>query len=137
MPNHFAKNLITKGFLNSSVITKGFILPFPIPDMVFRRGSSPIFAPNPYPPVAVPNKSLEKEKKKDYIVVYINWNKYVNKLGINIYTELLKQKIEAELINTEVNEIKIISEPLSDFRKTIKDEITITSNQLKNKKDKI
>ena len=99
MSNHITTNIITKGWFNESAITKGFILPtFQYVIVRKRKGGSP--------GIARDGKYLEDELRRirkieeiDYIQVYVNWNKNVEKYDKKIYANLIKQKIEVKLLN--------------------------------------
>lgn len=104
--NHITTNVITKGWLNESAITKGFILPgFQYIIVRKRRGGSP--------GIARDSEYLEDELKRlkredvDYIQVYINWNKSVERYDKKIYANLIKQKIHVQLLNNLGENYKI------------------------------
>lgn len=104
--NHFAKNLITKGWLNISALTKGFILPY-FRYVIRRRGGGT------YDGYGEENfyRDLRKNKPKDIdvIEVYVDWNKKKTKHDKKIYVELIKKKIEVKLLkeHKEYKDIKI------------------------------
>ncbi len=103
MINHFAKNMVTKGLLNISNITKGFILPG-FEYVIIRRvryGGGGMDSGMPYK-----GRDLEQLVKDveeigveeiDYIEVYVDGYKK-RKKGGKIYATLIKSKIEAELL---------------------------------------
>ena len=102
--NHWAKNIITRGNMNISAITKGFILPS-FKFIIRRRGGgSPQYGEG----LGHLKKKLHKLTGKTYedvelIEVYIDWNKDVEKYGKEVYVELIQKKIEVELLKDNKN----------------------------------
>lgn len=108
MPNHLANNILTRGNMNISAITKGFILPAFKFVIRKKKGGSPAYG-----------KGLEQLKDElfkltgktyddvDSIEVYVDWNKDVNKYGKEVYVELIQKKIEVELLQTKKYNIKV------------------------------
>ena len=106
--NHFAKNIITKGWLNVSALYKGFVLPFFKYEIRRKRGggaqnviSSGYREDNLYRDL-----SKLKEEDVDVIVVYVDWDKKT-KRGQKIYAELIKNTIEAELLKQHMPKFNI------------------------------
>lgn len=98
--NHFAKNIITKGWLNISALYKGFVLPFFKYEIIRKRGgSSPHVLSSGYKEENLYNDLRNvKEDEIDVIKVYVNWDKNIKKYDKKIYAELIKKKIEVELL---------------------------------------
>jgi len=94
--NHMASNLLTRGNMNISAITKGFILPsfeFEIvtPTRRIRGGGSAAF----YEEV----EQLHKKKEEiDHINIFVNWNKSSYKMGKKVTVELIQKKLNVELL---------------------------------------
>lgn len=106
--NHITTNIITKGWMNESAITKGFISPaFQYIIVRKRKGGSP--------GIARDSEYLEDDLRRlrkigeevDYIQVYVNWNKHVEKYDKKIYANLIKQKIEVQLLTNLDEKFKI------------------------------
>lgn len=109
--NHITNNIITKGWLNISAITKGFILPtFQYIIYVKKKGGVSAFEPHPKD-----DKHLYDDLKKlkeqgvdvDHIEVFVNWDKQPFKWGKNITAQLIQKKIEVELLNNLHNNYNI------------------------------
>lgn len=98
--NHFAKNLLTKGWMNISALTKGFILPY-FRYVIRRRGGG---AYDGYSEEKF-YEDLRKNKPEDIdvIEIYVDWKKSKSKHGKKIFVELIKKKIEATLIKEHKN----------------------------------
>lgn len=107
--NHFAKNLITKGWLNISALTKGFILPF-FRYTIYKKGGGAYDGSGYYE--LQRDLAIAKNKKEEIegIKVYVDWNKHVHKYGKEIYAELIIKKIEAELLKQTKEKYKITVE---------------------------
>lgn len=106
--NYFAKNIITKGWLNISALTKGFILPSFKYVITKKRGGGPAHAiSSGYKEDDLYN-DLRKLKKDDVdvITVYVDWDKE-KKTGKRIYAKLIKNTIEAKLIEQNLPKFKI------------------------------
>ena len=109
--NHFTKNLITKGWLNISVLTKGFILPIFKYIIIKKKGGGGGWVAGE----GIGNfrhdveEIFKKQEEIDVIKVYINWNKDITKYSKKIYVKLIKKKIKAELIEhtNEKHNIKV------------------------------
>lgn len=94
MVNHIAENIISRGNMNISALTKGFILPEFKYKIIRRHGG--ISTGEGYDQLV---KDLSKDKKDvDVIEVYVDWYKDGNKHGKYIYARLIEKKIEAQLI---------------------------------------
>ena len=116
MYNHISINLVTKGLLNISNITKGMILISGYEIVLRRRGGSPPHVPR------VPLHYDEKEKlfyeinqyeqeDIELIKVYVNWQESPTKGYKKMEAQLLKAHIEAEILQ-ETNkhvQVQIIS----------------------------
>ncbi len=103
--NHWAKNIITRGNMNISAITKGFILPN-FTFRIRRKGGGSSVEGEGYGQL---QKELEKQLRKadiEAIEVYIQWNKGVEH-NKKIYAELIEKKISAKLLGDTGNEYKI------------------------------
>jgi len=111
--NHFSKNLITKGWLNISAITKGFILPFFSYEIRKKGGGSPILGTGYQDLQRDLFQNIQKKDEKDEIEsirIYVDWNKNVNKYGKEIYVELIKKNIEVQLLKDTKHKYKITVE---------------------------
>ena len=111
MVNHIALNMVTKGLLNISNITKGVILTYEIVYKKKKGGSSVDPTARGY----YNNKEEEEffnniKKRKsdeiDVIKVKIDWNK-TKKSDRKIEAVLLKKHIEAELLNKTGKNLKV------------------------------
>lgn len=101
--NHITNNILTKGWMNISALTKGFILPS-FQYVIRRKGG---LGGNDYAYIEELRreeellKDLKKRKEAgeeiDYIQVFVNWDKSVFKYGKNIYAELIEKRIEAQI----------------------------------------
>jgi len=101
MINHITTNLVTKGLLNISNITKGMILISY--EIVFKkRGGGG--GETPRIPLHYNRESLYDEIRRydendiDYIKVYVDWNNAQLKGFKKIEAKLLKTYIEAEIL---------------------------------------
>ena len=110
MFNHITTNLVTKGLLNISNITKGMILIQY--EIVFKKrggggGESPRI------PLHYDRESLYNELRKhneedvDYIKVFVDWNNHGLKGFKKIEVKLLKAHIEAELLQETSKNFKV------------------------------
>jgi len=106
--NHWAKNIITRGNMNISAITRGFILPYFRFEIRKKGGGSDQYGEG--------LRELQHELKKltgvteeevDYIAVFVDWNKDVDKYGKEIYAELIEKKITAQLLKHTNEKYKI------------------------------
>jgi len=108
MINHMAINMVTKGLLNISNITKGVILVYEIVSKRKKGGSSS------EPEIGFYNNDEEffKEIRKrnieeiDVIKVKIDWKK-TKKISREIEAILLKKHIEAEILDKTGKNIKV------------------------------
>jgi len=90
--NHFSKNLITKGWLNISALTKGFILPVFKYEIKKRGGGGGWTISSGYKEENLIRDLRDvKEEDIDYIKVWVDWNK-TKKYNKKIYAELIKRK---------------------------------------------
>jgi hypothetical protein len=104
--NHITTNLITKGLLNISNITKGFILVNY--EIVFKKkgGGSSVHIPLHYEKNTLFDEIRKhKEDDIDLIKVYVNWNTTKNNETIKV--ELIKKQIEAEILLETTKKIKV------------------------------
>lgn len=108
--NHWAKNIITRGNMNISAITKGFILPTFKFEIRRKRGGS--IEGDGYKELQEELKKLRKEDI-DAINVFVNWNKNVE-YNKKIYVELIENKIEAKLLISTNEKYKINVEIIKD-----------------------
>jgi len=106
MTNHLAHNIITRGNMNISALTKGFILPqFRYEIRRSRHGGGSSYGEG-YNEL---HKDLDRHKlsgitQEDYdIFVYVDWDGKQDKHGKEIYVELIQNKIEVQLL-TDTNE---------------------------------
>lgn len=98
--NHITTNLLTKGWLNISALTKGFILPtFQFIIKKKKSGGSSVGYLEEIRDQQHLIDDLKKLNKEevDYIQVFVNWDKTPFKYGKTVYVELMKRKIEAQL----------------------------------------
>ena len=100
--NHITNNIITKGWMNISAITKGWILPsfqFVIRRKGMRGGLSGWKEELKQGDELI--RDLQKAELKgeeiEYIQVFINWDKKVFKWGKNVYVDLIKKDIQAQI----------------------------------------
>lgn len=106
--NHFAKNIITKGWLNISALYKGFVLPFFKYEIRKRGGGGGFTVSSGYrEDNFIRDLRDVKEEDIDYIKVWVEWNKKAKKYDKKIYVELIKTKIEATLLKENNLNIKI------------------------------
>lgn len=101
--NHLTTNIITKGWLNNSAVVKGFILPsFQYIIRKRKGGSSSVVRDSEY--LEDDLRRLRKiGEEVDYIQVYLDWNKRDGKYEKKVYANLIKTKIEVQLL-TNLNE---------------------------------
>jgi hypothetical protein len=111
MINHFATNLVTKGLLNISNITKGMILISY--EIVFKkRGGGGGWTPKQVP-LHYSKDSLYDELRKhdeddiDYIKVYVDWSDHSLKGFKKIEVKLIKAYIEAEILKETTKKITV------------------------------
>jgi len=101
MPNHIAVNLVTKGLLNISNITKGMLLVNYV--IIFkRRGGGGGYA---NPPLHYDNDEAlfkkireQNEDEIDSIKVYVDWQR-VGRGFRKVEANLIKHRIEAQILN--------------------------------------
>lgn len=107
--NHWAKNIITKGWLNISALYKGFVLPFFKYEIRRKRGGSPPNVLSSGYKEKDLYDDLRKIKKEDddVIVVFVEWDKKAQKYDKKIYVELIKKKIEVQLLEQKLPNYKI------------------------------
>jgi len=104
-------NILTRGNMNISAITKGFILPTFQFEIVTRRGGSIAYHEDElYEQILKARDKRDRERLSgniDYDIEYINiivdWGKNNDKSDKKIYAELIKKKITTELL-TNFNE---------------------------------
>ncbi len=99
--NHITTNIITKGWMNISAITKGFILPSFKYIIRKRPSGGSSFVQEELRDQQRLIDDLRKaqiaDEEIDYIHVFVNWDKQTFKYGKNVFVELIKKKIEAEI----------------------------------------
>jgi hypothetical protein len=94
--NHLAKDLVTKGFLDISILTKGFVLPFSYEIVTKKKrkrgGGSGVKVYDDL------KRDLQEFQQEDveYIKVYVDWYKQV-KRNKKVYATLVERKVEAVL----------------------------------------
>lgn len=110
--NHIATNIITRGNLNISSITKGFILPFFTYEIKVRKGGgSGIYKGSGYYELERDLYEIRKKQEEiDAIVVYVDWYKKQSKINKNIYADIIRNKIEAELLERTKEKYEITVE---------------------------
>jgi len=103
--NHIALNLVTKGLLNISDITKGMIIFIQIvtPTKKGSRGGSGDYAYELDSPLF---KKIEELDNINFIKVYVDWNKSINK-NKKIEAKLIKKYIEAEILKETGKKLKV------------------------------
>ncbi len=117
--NHLAKDLVTKGYLDISLIVKGFLLPYAYEIIIKkkpRRGGSVGTGMLQRGELERELKELEKDKQEvDHIKVYVKWDKKVNRKK-RVYVELIEKKVRAELIGIidENTKIKVELEEIKE-----------------------
>lgn len=114
MINHIVTNIVTKGLLNISAITKGFILPF-FKYEIRRRGGGGGDTPKISSGYSEENLIRDlrntKDEDIDYITVWVEWDKNAQKYDKKIYAELIKAKIQTTLLTeNNLSNIKITVE---------------------------
>jgi len=110
MINHITTNLVTKGLLNISNITKGMIqITY---EIVFRkRGGGGEYGPRV--PFHNDRESLYDELRRhqeediELIKVYVNWNDHSLKGFKKIEVKLLKAHIEAEILQETFKKVNV------------------------------
>ena len=108
MVNHIALNMVTKGLLNISNITKGVILIYEIVSKRKKGGSSA----EPERGFYNNDEEFFNEIRKlnadqvDVIKVKIDWKK-TKKISRKIEAVLLKKHIEAEILNKTGKNLKV------------------------------
>ena len=114
MSNHLSLNLVTKGLLNISNITKGMIiLQYQVIFKKKKHGGGGTGDGLYKPPLYYDSKEpLFREIKEEYndidvIKVYVDWNKYNSKEYIKIEAVKLKNQMEAEILNETGKYIKV------------------------------
>lgn len=98
--NHFAKNIITKGWLGITALYKGFVLPFFKYEIKRKRGGGGGYAVSSgyREENLVKDLTNVREEDIDYIKVWVEWDKNVHKYDKKIYVELVTKKIQATLL---------------------------------------
>jgi len=98
LTNHIATNIITRGFLNCSILYKGFILPKFEYVITKRKGGGSAYKGEGLSQLQKDiEKSIKRQEEIDSIVVYVDWDKNVVRYDKKIYVELIKKKIRTEL----------------------------------------
>jgi hypothetical protein len=106
--NHIATNIITRGNMNISALTKGFILPFFTYEIRTKAGGSGAYKGASLYELERDLAEIRKKKEEvDAILVFVDWNKKVSRFGKEVYAELIMKKIEAELIKSTNEKYKI------------------------------
>ena len=116
MKNHWVKNIITRGNMNISAITRGFILPSFKFVIRRRRGGSPadVIGEGPHQLRHELEELRKRNEEVDAIDVYVEWNKDVEKHGKKIYVKLIEKKITADLLKYTNEKYKINVELVKD-----------------------
>lgn len=95
--NHITHNILTRGNMNTSALTKGFIVPsfkYEIITPINRYGGGGADAF--YDEI----EQLRKRKEDiEYINIYVNWDKTIYKYGKSVTVDLIQKKISAELVS--------------------------------------
>lgn len=108
LKNNFALNVITRGNMNISAITKGFILPLFTYEIAVSGGGSGAYKGAGISELERDLDIIRKKKEQiDAITVFVNWNKKVSRYGKEVYAELVMKKIEAQLLETTKEKYKI------------------------------
>jgi hypothetical protein len=111
MKNHLAENIITRGNMNTSALSKGYILPG-FTFRIRRKGGSSVEGSG----YGQLQKELEKQLHKadiDAIEVFVEWNKVVTH-NKKIYAEFIEKKITATLLNDTGKNYNISVEIVKD-----------------------
>ena len=107
--NHWTNNVLTRGNMNISAITKGFIFPS-LSYIIRKKGGGGDQKGDSYEEFQKDLERLRKEQEEiDAITVYVNWNKEVDKYGKKVYVELIENKIRAELLPNDPDKKIIIN----------------------------
>ena len=108
--NHVALNLVTKGLLNISNITKGIVYQLVLKKVKKRRGGS---SPDVQkPPLYYEREPLFTEIKKhdeediELIKVYVDWDKR-SKTFKKIEAKLIEKYVKAEILKETSKNIRI------------------------------
>lgn len=117
--NQISENILTRGNMNISALTRGFILP-KFKYVIRRRGGGSSPEGYGYPAL---EKDLIKIKQQgdevDYIQIFIKWEDKKYKYGKNIYARLITKKIEAILIESTKEKYKITVELIDKNEKEV------------------
>lgn len=110
--NHIALNLVTKGLLNISNITKGMLLlGYKITPRIIKKGGSPQYDDRPiFKKYEEPEdfiKDVKETEDIDYIEVTVDWNKKIDKKNKKIESELIKRQIEVILLRDTGKNIRV------------------------------
>lgn len=118
--NHLAINLVTKGLLNISNMTKGMVvIGYEIIKKRKSGGGSGAYAgitlpygKTHYEPTFKDPKDFYKDIKEidddvDLIEVYVKWDKQINTKDKKIEVEMIQRKIEAIILQETNKNIKV------------------------------
>ena len=115
MSNHLTNNILTRGNMNISALTKGFILPFFKYEIKKKHGGGSLYGDG-YENL---QKELINQKQSGVtyedvdITVFVDWDKSQNKENKEIYVKLIQKKIEVQLLENTKNKYSINVELIS------------------------
>jgi len=112
--NHITNNIMTRGNMNISAITRGFILPaFQFEIVTKKGGGSSYYDAELYDQIRKENELRQRDLSGatsgttdhdiEHINVMVDWGKNNDKSNKKIYAELIEKKITAQLL-TKFNE---------------------------------
>jgi hypothetical protein len=113
--NHISVDIVTKGMLDTSIITKGILIPFVyeiITPTVRRRGGGMYYG-EMVDNIKKDIKEIVEKDDGDYIKIYVNWDKKIDK-NKKIQVKLLKKEIMAVIEKNEGKKINIKIENFKD-----------------------
>lgn len=106
LSNHVSLNLVTKGLLNISNITKGMITFVGIVTPKRKSSGSGDYAyRGDYDPSFF--KKIKEVEDISVIKVFIDWNKIPKDTNKKIEVELLKKQIKAEILKETGKKLKV------------------------------
>lgn len=115
MKNHIANNILTRGNMNISSLTKGFILPYFEYEIIKASGGSGSYKGTGYYELQRHLDEMRKNKEEVGVIkVKVDWYKNNKKYNKKIYAELIIKKIEAQLIEKFEKKFKITVELIDE-----------------------
>ena len=108
--NHLASNIITKGWMNISALTKGIILP--TCKYIIRKRKGGLAGNDGWIDTRKRDeqhliddlrKIRENGEEIESITVFVNWDHQADKYGKTVYAQLIQKKIEAKLLYNDLD----------------------------------